>query len=214
MDLQQYIETSRLRLQEVEHAIAQFDFTRGEHAAYQKLNREYLSLQRLVKAWDRHQRLQADLEQNQRLLETETDQEFLEVIRVDIASLEAEVADLDRQIRVLILPPHPNEGRNVIVEIRPAAGGEEAGLFAADLFRMYTRFAEQKGWRSAVLDYVETPLGGLKSVTFTLQGDESYALTRPLAYREGLRRTAIHQQSRTIAEHTGQFDLGGKHACG
>ncbi len=178
MDLQQYIETSRLRLHEVEHAIAQFDFTRGDHAAYQKLNREYLSLQRLVKTWDRRRRVQADLEENQHLLQTETDQEFLEVVRADITTLEGEAADLDRQIRLLILPPHPNEGRNVIVEIRPAAGGEEAGLFAGDLFRMYTRFAEQKGWRSEVLDYAETPLGGLKSVTFTLQGEDAWSTLR------------------------------------
>jgi len=178
VDLQQYIETSRLRLSEVERAIAHFDFTAGEHTAYQKLNREYLALQKLVQAWDRRERAQAETAQNRRLLETETDQEFLDVIRADIEKLEATATELDHEIRLLILPPHPNEGRNVIVEIRPAAGGEEAGLFAADLFRMYARFAEQKRWRCEILDLSETPLGGLKSVAFSLQGEDAWGYMR------------------------------------
>jgi len=174
VNLEQYINTSRLRLNEVERAIAQFDFAAGNHAVYQKLNREYQGLLRLVRAWDQRQRVTRDIEENRHLLATETDREFLDVVRSDIETLQTEADRLDRQVRLLILPPHPNEGRNVIVEIRPAAGGDEAGLFAADLFRMYTRYAEQKGWRCEPLDVDETPLGGLKSATFSLQGDDAW----------------------------------------
>lgn len=178
MDLQQYIETSRLRLREAEHAIAQFDFSAGDQAAYRKLNRDYLALQKLVQTWDRRERVRTEIAQNRRLLETETDPEFLDVVRADTETLEQTAAELDRDVRLLILPPHPNEGRNVIVEIRPAAGGEEAGLFAADLFRMYTRFAEQKHWRCEILDLAETALGGLKSAAFSLQGEDAWGYMR------------------------------------
>ena len=178
MNLEQYIETSRLRLNEVERAISEFRFEAGDHASYQTLNREYQSLQRLTQKWDRRCSVQHDLEQNRGLLESETDSEFLGVVRAEIETLETTLSELDRDIKQLILPPHPNEGRNVIVEIRPAAGGDEAGLFAADLFRMYARFAEQKGWRLEILDLAETDLGGIKSAAFSLQGDEAWGYMR------------------------------------
>jgi peptide chain release factor 1 len=176
--LEQYIETSRLRLQEVEHAIAHFDFAAANHAAYQQLNREYQSLQKLVQTWDRRQRASHDIDANRLLLTSESDPEFLAVVRADLQAIEAAVEQLDREIKLLLLPPHPNEGKNVIVEIRPAAGGEEAGLFAGDLFRMYCRYAERKHWRCEILDLGESQLGGLKSVAFSLQGDDAWGSMR------------------------------------
>lgn len=174
MNLEQYIEASRVRLQETERAIAHFDFATGNHAAYQKLNRDYQAQLRLVRTWDQRQRLARQIEQNQQLLNSETDTDFLAVVREDLAALQTEADRLDRELRLLILPPHPNEGRDVIVEIRPAAGGDEAALFAADLYRMYTRFADQKGWRCEPLDLDETPLGGLKYAAFSLAGEEAW----------------------------------------
>jgi peptide chain release factor 1 len=176
--IEQYIETSRLRLHEVERAITHFDFATANHAAYQQINREYQSLQKLVQTWDRRQGATRDIEQNRHLLATESDPEFIEVVRADIETLETAAAQFDRDIRLLILPPHPNEGKNVIVEIRPAAGGEEAGLFVGDLFRMYCRYAERKHWRCETLDLAETPLGGLKSVAFSLQGEDAWGSMR------------------------------------
>jgi peptide chain release factor 1 len=172
--LEQYIETSRLRLQEVEYAIAHFDFAATGHAAYQKLNREYQSLQKLVQTWDRRQRAARDLEQNRALLASESDPEFLAVVRAELEAGENAATQLDREIKLLLVPPHPNEGKDVIVEIRPAAGGEEAGLFAGDLFRMYSRYAERKHWQCEILDLVDTPLGGLKGVTFSLRGEDAW----------------------------------------
>ena len=178
MHLEQYIETSRLRLLEVEQAIAHFDFAAANHAVYQQLNREYQSLQKLVLAWDRRQRAAHDIAANQLLLASESDPEFLAVVHADIDALEAAAGLLDREIKLLILPPHPNEGRNVIVEIRPAAGDDEAGLFAGDLFRMYSRYAERKHWRCEILDLAESQVGGLKSVSFSFQGEDAWGCMR------------------------------------
>lgn len=175
MKLDSYIENSEARLKEVEQAIAQFDFSPSKQGEYQALNREYQRLQRLLTVWRQCEKARTEIEGNRELLEAEEDEEFREVIESDLAELEAKAERLDREIKTLILPPHPNEGRNVIVEIRPAAGGDEAGLFAGDLFRMYSRYAEEQGWKLEVLDTAENAVGGLKNVSFSLQGDSAWS---------------------------------------
>jgi peptide chain release factor 1 len=178
MNLVPYIDQSRNRLQEVEAEIAAFDFANGDQKHYQALNREYQQLRRLMESWDAFTGAQQELQDNRQMLETEEDEEFRDVIQNDIDALETRIAALDREIKALILPPHPNEGRNTIVEIRPAAGGDEAGLFAGDLYRMYLRFAETKGWKHEILELSDTPLGGIKGVAFSLQGDEVWGFMR------------------------------------
>lgn len=175
MKLDHYIDNSETRLKEVEQAIADFDFAPSKQGEYQALNREYQRLKRLLKVWYDGEKARADIAANRELLEVEEDDEFREVIESDLAELEAKSERLDREIKTLILPPHPNEGRNVIVELRPAAGGDEAGLFAGDLFRMYSRYAEEQGWKMEVLDIAENAVGGLKNVAFSLQGDTAWS---------------------------------------
>ncbi|MBN2448907.1 MAG: peptide chain release factor 1, partial [Lentisphaeria bacterium] len=179
------METSHTRLAEVERAIASFDFAGGDTQAYRQLNREYQHLQDLMQAWDALRRARAQIADNRELLDTETDPDFLREIHSDLEQLEGQTESLERRIKTLILPPHPNEGRNTIVEIRPAAGGDEAGLFAADLYRIYQRFAEQKGWRHELLEASETPLGGLKYAAFSLQGEDVWSSMR---YESGVHR--------------------------
>jgi peptide chain release factor 1 len=171
-----YIGSSETRLAEIEQAITTFDFSSGKQDEYQNLNREYQQLKKLLDAWRECQKAQADIADNRELLEVEEDAEFREVIETDITELEAKAAKLDRDIKTLILPPHPNEGRNVIVEIRPAAGGDEAGLFAGDLHRMYTRYAEGAGWKVEMLDATENAVGGFKAVSFSLQGGSAWSM--------------------------------------
>ncbi len=178
MNLEHYLEISMSRMGEVERAISSFDFTHGDQKQYQKLNREYQQLKQLLEAWRQIEKVRKELTENQELLETADDDEFKQLVRSDIENLQKEEHQLDNQIKGLILPPHPNEGKDTIVEIRPAAGGDEAGLFAADLYRMYTRFAEIKGWKVEVLDYTDTPLGGLKSASFVLRGAGTWSLLR------------------------------------
>jgi peptide chain release factor 1 len=112
----------------------------------------------------------ADLDTARSLL-AEAEGEDRETWRAEVNDLEAELARLEAELRVLLLPRDPNDGKNVIVEIRGAAGGEEANLFARDLFDMYERFANRNGWRLEVLDAQPSDLGGFQSVTFVLKGD-------------------------------------------
>ncbi len=174
MNLEPYIEKAKNRLQTVEKEISGFDFSspgNSDLEVYQNLNREYQRLKELLNLWQELQRIQNELEDNRELLEQESDSEMLSMVQADLESLEAKHEMLERRLKTLILPPAPNEQRNSIVEIRPAAGGDEAGLFADDLFRMYSRFAEHRGWKKENLEFIENAVGGLKIAVFSLQGD-------------------------------------------
>jgi peptide chain release factor 1 len=173
--LDTYIENSEARLAELEKAITEFDFSSGKQNEYQSLNREYQQIKRLLESYRDCEKAKGEIDDNRELLDVEEDEEFRAVIEADLEELTAKVERLDKEIKTLILPPHPNEGRNVIVEIRPAAGGDEAGLFAGDLFRMYSRYAEEKGWKMEVLEMSENAVGGLKEVSFSLQGDTAWS---------------------------------------
>ena len=177
MDLSGYIASSEARLQEVERAISAFDFTKGDQNQYQQLNREYQKIKSLMVVWNDYQKVVKSLKENRELLE-EADDDFKEIIKSDIESLEKDEHRLDGEIKALILPMHPNEGKDVIVEIRPGAGGDEAALFVADIYRMYCKYAEMKGWKNELMELSDTPLGGIKSVSFTLRGDGAWSNMR------------------------------------
>lgn len=177
MNLESYIQSSASRLDEVERSISAFDFSKSDQNQYQQLNREYQKLKRLKDAWARLQAVKRETADNQEIL-PDADDEMRELIKADLEALAVEEHRLDGEIKALILPPHPNEGKDVIVEIRPGAGGDEAALFVADLFRMYTRFAEIRGWKVEVMELQDTPLGGIKSVAFTLRGDGAWSFMR------------------------------------
>ncbi len=185
MNLQPHIARARRRLQEIEKALASFDFSSAARNAYEKLSREHQSLSRLLALGDRHARLLRELADNRELIVSGDDPELAELARAEIEDQEAEVKHLERRIKGLLIPPHPNDGRNIIVEIRPAAGGEEAGLFAGDLLRMYTRFAERKGWRLEILEVTNSDLGGVKAAAFSLQGSDVF---RSMRYESGVHR--------------------------
>lgn len=173
-DLKPHIDKARVRLREIETELAEFDFNSPDtdQGQYENLNREYQRLRNLLSVWDDLAKTEQDLKGNRELLDSEEDPEFIEVVRAESEELENRRDRLDRKLKTLILPPLPNENRNSIVEIRPAAGGDEAGLFAADLFRMYSHFAEQKGWKQEILELAENDVGGLKSAAFSLQGQD------------------------------------------
>jgi len=174
VQLDGYIEKAREKFATLEKEITSFDFSGPDQRKYEKLNREYSHLRELITTWDESTDAKKQLAENKEMLEMEDDQEFLDMIKRDIEDLEARIPILETKIKGLILPPDPNKGKNVIVEIRPAAGGDEAGLFAHDLYRMYTRFAEQKGWKLELLDLAEKELGGIKNVSFCVMGKDAF----------------------------------------
>ena len=161
------------RLEELEAKLADPSiFTRP--AECKSLSRERNKISQVLADYEKWNDMLKQLEENRALLESETDDEFKDLIRNDIQNLEKDVSSLENAIKISLIPPEPNDTKNTIVEIRPAAGGEEAALFVAEMFRMYTRFAEKNGWTHEVLDLTETGLGGIKEVVFSLSGENVY----------------------------------------
>jgi peptide chain release factor 1 len=187
VDLYPFIEKAKPKLKEIEHKLANFDFAvpGSGQQAYQKLSREHQRLTRLMTLWDQREKARLELAENTEMLDLEDDPEMLEVIRDEITNLESSLVKVERDLKTVLLPPHPNENRNTIVEIRPAAGGGEASLFASELYRMYLRFAESKGWKIESLEFSETEVGGLKEAAFSVQGDGVF---RFLGHESGVHR--------------------------
>lgn len=206
MELAGYIQKSAERLDELERAIANFDFNGPGAGRFQELNREYQKLKKLQDCWRDYNSVQSQIADNHEMLEAGADPEMAELINTDLEELEGRHAILERDLKSLILPAHPNEGRDVIMEIRPAAGGDEASLFAGDLYRMYTHYCESQGWRLEVMDVADTEVGGIKNVSMTIRGDDAWSM---LHYESGVHRVQripatetqgrVHTSTATVA---------------
>ena len=183
-DIAGYIENLHGRFAELEAALADpAIYARG--AECRRVSQEHRKLETLFRKFDDWRKALAELADNREMLTAETDAELRELIAADIADLEEKAQKLEADIQISLLPPDPNDAKNIIVGIKPAAGGDEAALFAGELFRAYVKFAEKKGWRIEVLDQTDTELGGIKDVSFSLSGDEVYSLMK---YESGVHR--------------------------
>jgi peptide chain release factor 1 len=170
-----------------------------------RLGREHARLERIRQAARRREKLTSELAQA-REVARDPDPAFAELARADLEHLEPELAALESELETLLVPPDPLDSRDVIMEIRAGTGGDEAALFAADLFRMYTRFAERRGWRMDVMEMHEGNLGGLKEATLMVRGDRAYGLLR---HESGVHRVQrvpeteaqgrIHTSAATVA---------------
>jgi peptide chain release factor 1 len=142
---------------------------------YRKLTRERAQLEALVTSFERYKRVMKQLEEDRAAL---SDPELRELVIDEIPQLEREVMELERALTFMLLPPDPRDDRDVILEIRAAEGGDEATLFAADLFRMYTRYAERRGWKVEVESATETDVGGFREVIANVSGEGVYSALR------------------------------------
>lgn len=185
MDLAPHIERFSRRFAEVEAALSDpTAFDNPQRA--QELSREYARLKELVARGTAYRKAVSDLAENRSLLQTESaDSELAQMARDEITRLEAEEKRLAQAIQFGILPPDPADSRNTIVEIRAGAGGQESALFAADLYRMYTRYAEARGWKFENLDSSPSDLGGFREIIFEITGHEVY---KQLKYESGVHR--------------------------
>ncbi|MGQ9750828.1 peptide chain release factor 1 [Desulfosoma sp.] len=152
---------------------------------YQKVAKEHADLSPLVEALRRYRKAQQDMEANQDLLRHETDLEMRELIREDLNRLRTELEDTESALKRMLVPKDPNDEKNVILEIRAGTGGEEAALFAADLFRMYSRYAENRGWKVELLDVHPTGIGGFKEVIAAINGAGAFSR---LKFERGVHR--------------------------
>jgi len=183
-DIIDCIDRLRGRFDELEQRLADPGIY-TKHLELKKVSGEHRKLGSLFQDFDRWRKALADLAANREMLVAEADPELREMAEADITELEKEIAGLEKKVRVALLPPDPNESRNVIMEMRPAAGGEEASLFTAELYRAYSHYAEMHGWKLEVLDLSGSELGGLKEVIFSLQGDGVYGRMK---YESGVHR--------------------------
>ncbi|MDR1625625.1 MAG: peptide chain release factor 1 [Spirochaetia bacterium] len=181
--------TERLRSfqargKELDMLIADPDILKDQRR-YREILREHAYVGEVTKGWDRVQALRGQLSGAQGLAEKETDPELKELAREEARSLEAGIAEAEAALKLLLVPRDPRDGKNIIMEIRAGTGGEEAALFAADLFRMYSRYAEGRRWKLEILSSSDTELGGFKEIVFGLSGRDVYA---DMKYESGVHR--------------------------
>jgi len=152
--------------------------------AYQKIAKEHGYLAPIVNTFRKYRLLKKEIEENRPLLR-DPDPEMRKLATEEIEKLESELKEVERQLKILLLPKDPNDERNIILEIRAGTGGEEAALFAADLFRMYAKYAELKGWRTEILSQNVTGKGGFKEIIVLIEGKGAYSR---LKYESGVHR--------------------------
>jgi peptide chain release factor 1 len=152
---------------------------------FQKLMKEQASLQPLVDAYKEYKKCNETVEDSLMMLEEESDEEMREMLKEELSEAKKRTAELEHELKILLLPKDPNDDKNVIVEIRAGAGGDEAALFAAEIYRMYVHYAESQRWRVETLDFEEIGIGGMKYVNFMITGQGAYS---KLKYESGVHR--------------------------
>ena len=139
------------------------------------LNKERSELKEIVIVYDKYKDILKNISGNKEIIDSGSDKELAELAEIEMNDLNEEKENLEEKIKFLLIPKDPNDDKDVIVEIRAGTGGEEAALFASDLFRMYSRYAEIRGWKIELIDINDTGLGGIKEVVFSLSGQDVYA---------------------------------------
>ncbi|MCI8532898.1 MAG: peptide chain release factor 1 [Lachnospiraceae bacterium] len=152
---------------------------------FRKLMKEQADLQPLVDAYIEYKKCQETVEDSLAMLESESDEEMREMLKEELADAKKRTAELEQHMKILLLPKDPNDDKNVIVEIRAGAGGDEAALFAAEIYRMYAHYAESRRWKVEMMEADEIGIGGMKSATFMINGSGAYSVMK---YESGVHR--------------------------
>ena len=173
---------------------------------FRKLMKEQSDLTPLVEAYREYKKSKETVEDSLMILEEETDEEMRELAKEELADAKKRIEELEQELKILLLPKDPNDDKNVIVEIRAGAGGDEAALFASDLYRMYVHYAERQRWKVEMINVSESGIGGMKEVEFMITGQGAYS---KLKYESGVHRVQrvpetesggrIHTSTATVA---------------
>jgi peptide chain release factor 1 len=173
---------------------------------YRDLSKEHSSLTPIVDAYRQYKKLKDDIASLRYLMETSEEAEMRDLAESELADAQKKIVGVEGKLKALLIPKDPNDDKDCIVEIRAGTGGEEAALFAADLYRMYTRFAERRGWKAELMDWNDTGRGGFKEVIFSLKGEGAYGA---LKYESGVHRVQrvpeteaqgrVHTSAATVA---------------
>ncbi len=178
----------------------------ADQARYVRLNREYHELEGVLQAAERYKKTLHNVEEARQLFYNETDPDIKEMAREEIEQLEPQLPKLEEELKLMLLPKDPEDGKNVVMEIRGGTGGDEAALFAGDLFRMYTKYFETKGFKYTVSSFSEGAVGGFKEIIFNVSGENVYGT---LKYESGVHRVQrvpatetqgrVHTSAATVA---------------
>jgi peptide chain release factor 1 len=181
-----------------------------------KLNKEYRDLEKISEARSRYVQLLTGVEEAKSILENESDAELREIAREELDESTQRLPQLEEEIKLLLVPADPQDGKNAIVEIRGGTGGDEAAIFAGDLYKMYSKYCESKAWKVAVTSYSEGTIGGFKEIIFTVTGENVYGT---LKYESGVHRVQrvpvtetqgrVHTSAATVAvlPEANEFDV-------
>ncbi len=162
---------------------------------FRKLMKEQSDLTPIVEAYKEYKQCKQNIEDSLAMLDEETDEEMKELAKEELNDSKARVEELEQKLKILLLPKDPNDDKNVIVEIRAGAGGDEAALFAAEIYRMYVHYAESRRWKVETMECEEIGIGGMKSVTFMITGQGAYSVMK---YESG-----VHRVQRVPATESG-----------
>ena len=199
------LETYYIRFKEIGQLITDPEVI-GDMERYVKLTKEYKELEAITSAADQYKKALATGEESQSILDSEEDAELKEMAQLELEELSEKLPEMEQHIKLLLVPADPEDSKNVILEIRGGTGGDEACLFAGDLFRMYTKFCERKGWKIEVTNANEGPAGGYKEIVANVSGNGVYGI---LKYESGVHRVQrvpatetqgrIHTSAATVA---------------
>ena len=199
------LEDLRIRLDEILNELQEPDVANDQNR-FRKLMKEQNDLTPIVEAYNEYKECKQAIEDSLEMLEEESDEEMRELAKEELNDNKKRVEELEQELKILLLPKDPNDEKNVIVEIRGGAGGDEAALFAGDLFRMYSRYAERRRWKMELLSASDTGVGGYKEVSFLIKGKGAYSR---LKYESGVHRVQripstesggrIHTSTATVA---------------
>ena len=199
------LETFYIRFREIGQLITYPEVIQDMNR-FVKLNKEYRDLEQIVEAGDELKRAVSSYDEAQEILNTETDKELKEMAEMEIEELDAKIPELESKVKMLLVPADPEDSKNVILEIRAGTGGDEASLFAGDLFRMYTKFCESKRWKIEITNYSEGTSGGYKEIVANITGDGVYGIMK---YESGVHRVQrvpatetqgrVHTSAATVA---------------
>ncbi len=161
---------------------------------YVKLNKEYKDLEKYVETYEEYKNILDNIDSSKKILANEKDEEFREMAKMELDELLDREDAIEEEIKVMLIPKDPEDSKNVIVEIRAGTGGDEAGIFAGDLFKMYSRYIENKGWKYEIININEGTSGGFKEISFSVSGDDIYGT---LKYESGVHRVQRVPQTET-----------------
>ena len=171
------LEDLLIRLEEILSELSEPDVANDQNR-FRKLMKEQNDLTPIVEAYKEYKSCKQAIEDSLQMLEEESDEEMRELAKEELNDAKARVEELERELKILLLPKDPNDDKNVMVEIRAGAGGDEAALFAAEIYRMYIHYAESRRWKVELVECEEIGIGGMKNVTFMINGNGAYSVMK------------------------------------